>query len=281
MAQAYNGEKEYAKALDVVQRGLEVKPNSAVLLAESGVYLQLQKEYPAAIRGCEEGSKAQRKYFYPYLLLARIELDLHEYEKAEVNARKVVEMGEDSYEELRDALMGLKRYQDAIQALNKALEKTPDNATILVSLAIVYHEGLYDDPSGYEQAYELNEKAYRLNPKTLSIRENLAEASLTAGHYDEAFNLANAVLTDPSLLSEDKLSMKLITIAALMCQRNDANAFAELSEFIRYYESIQQDYERSWIFQGTRSFVAKNKSLRVAERNLLLKLINKIGRAHV
>lgn len=76
------------------------------------------------------------------------------------------------------------------------------------------------------------------------------------------------------LLPEQKLSMKLVTIAALICQGKDAYAFTELSEFIRYYESIQQDYERSWIFRGTRNFAEKHKTLSATERNLLLTLIN-------
>lgn len=275
LVQAYMHNKDYARALDVVHQGLEAIPSSAELYSERGAIHQIQKDYAAAIADGREAIRIAPRYSYPYQLLASVENDQRLYQRAQGNARKAIELEDlDAYDELRQALMGMNRYREAADELEAALKKHPKELQILAGLGIVYHEGFYDDPRGYIRAYETNKQALELDATNLVIRANLAEASLTAEHYEEAVSLANSVLSDPTLPPEDKLSMKMIMIAALLCQRKDAYAFSELSEFIRYHESIKEDYERTWVFAGTRNFIQKHKTLTESERSLILKLID-------
>ena len=57
-------------------------------------------------------------------------------------------------------------------------------------------------------------------------------------------------------------------------QSKHGAAQAQLGEFIRVYDSIPDDYERSWMHQGTRNFLNKTDHLTQVERNLAIRLIN-------
>lgn len=274
LAEASAGLKGYAQALEAVNKGLDALPRSPLLFAELADIHRLRKEYGPATKACEKAIELSPRYSFPYFLMTRIQLENKDYEKAVASARKAIDAGADAFGLLYDAYRGLNRNTEAVQTFRAYLEKSPENPSILATLGAIYHDLLYLDPSGYEQAYRLYQEAYRLQPKNLVIRENFAEASLTTEHYDEALNLADNVLGDATLTPDQKLSMKMIAIASLLCKKENAAAFSELGEFIRYHESISQDYERGWTFEGTKNFFYKGKILGQPEKTLLLTLID-------
>lgn len=271
----YANDPDYVQALQAIQHGLAVSPDSAYLLSVEADIYRLEKKYPDAIELCQKAIQLSPEYFYPYSVLAKIQLEQGAYEKAAGSARTSIDAGGEDYALLCEVYKRLNRDDEAVRTLSGYLANSPKNANLMEALASVYHERLYLQPSAYEQAYKLDREAYQLQLKTLQFRENLAEASLTTKRYDDALRLANEVLTDNSLsLSPDqKLSVKLIQIASLVFEKRDAEAFSELGEFIRYYDSIGKDYSRSWVFEGTKNFIRLNGSIDGSSRAQLLNLI--------
>ena len=84
--------------------------------------------------------------------------------------------------------------------------------------------------------------------------------------------LAGTALLDRSLSPEEKLSLNLISIAAQLLLGRRGKAFSEVGEFLRYYNSIPQDYERSWTYEGTKKYMNAS-SLAPAEKELVLALV--------
>jgi hypothetical protein len=215
------------------------------------------------------------KYSYPHWVLSKIYLDQRDFEKAATSALREIDSGGDDYDLIYAAYKGLKQPSEALRLLEGYRTKSPDDAaTILATMAEIYHESFFADPSGYERAYQLNKEAYELSPRSLQIRVNFAEANLTTGRYEDTLRLAAEVLSDPDVPPEEKLTMKLFRVASLLHQKQVGTAFSELSEFLGYYKSIKENYYPTWTFDGTKAFIQKNRTLGDPQRDLLLSLID-------
>ena len=136
------------------------------------------------------------------------------------------------------------------------------------TLGFAEHEYATD----FAAAFEYYGKIYELDGSTLTVKENFAEANLTTGRFDQALDLAGTALLDRSLSPEEKLSLNLISIAAQLLLGRRGKAFSEVGEFLRYYNSIPQEYERSWTYEGTKKYM-NTSSLAPAEKELVLALV--------
>ena len=91
---------------------------------------------------------------------------------------------------------------------------------------------------------------------------------------DVAGIVLHNVLKNPETSIQSKLSMKLFAICSLLFLDKKAEAFSELGDFIRYYKSIPEDYERTWVYAGTKNFITKSGIVGQVEKDLMLRLID-------
>ena len=265
----YIQQQEHTKAIEMLRQATASFPGSAALVTQLADAYRLSRQYDEARRNCQKALELSPGYPRAYSIMARIQVAERQFEEAAANARKAIEGGVLEYSALRDAYHGRRQISEGVHALREYLEKQPNNPILVDLLVLDYHEHLLD----YGEAYRLLEKAYDLDPKNPSTRQNFAESNLTTGRFQQAVYLANGVLNDPTISPESKLIMNLINIAALLFSGKQANAFAELGDFFRRYRAIPEDYPRSWMYNGTKSFVTKS-GLGTAEKELILALID-------
>jgi tetratricopeptide (TPR) repeat protein len=246
-------------------------PSSPGIRALLAWYYYKADNYGKAADSCRAAIAISPKYAYAYQMLARVQEEQNQYEPALESARKAIEYDpadEDGYWILREIYHRSGRDAETIPALKQYLGAQPSNIGILSALGFAEHEYAAD----FKAAYEHYDRAYQLDRTRLSAIENFAEANLTTGRFDRALELSRTVLLDRSLSPEEKLSLNLFSIAAQLSLGRRGDAFSEVGEFLRYYDTIPEDYDRSWVYEGTKKYV-RASSLAPAEKELVLALI--------
>jgi tetratricopeptide (TPR) repeat protein len=296
---------EYSKALENIDQALQLdstyvdaytakagilfdqkKPGDAIALLE-GVrpkfssspeipatlawYYNNAHDYSKAVESCRAALAISPKYAYAYQLLASAQQQQGQYAAAMDSVRDAIRYDpadEDAYLLLKNLYHKLDKDAEGIAVLKGFLGQQPRNIGLLSALGFAEHEYAAD----FAGAYERYSTVYKLDRSLLNVKENFAEASLTTGRFDQALELAQAALSDRSLSPQQKLSMNLISITAQLLLGRRGNAFSEVGEFLRYYRSIPQDYERTWVYEGMKKYV-DTSSLAPPVKELVLTLI--------
>jgi len=135
-------------------------------------------------------------------------------------------------------------------------------AAIDLGLDLVYeaHEHLAPaDPRRYQDTYQIS-----LNLRTLeksapdakaSVESNLAEAALTIGKYDEADQIATAVLQDQKADLETKINMRVISLAARLLKGDEASAGKARQDLLSLYDSLPHGFTNGWSYEGTHNYI--------------------------
>ena len=267
----YSKKKEYEKAIENLEKAVELDPAfcwAYVILGD--VYVK-KKNYDKAIEKARRAIDINDNYFYAYVLLADVHSKQGKYDEAIVTCQKAIQIDPNFafvYLVLGTVLREQGKYDEAINNYKKAIQIDPN-------FALAYNKLGYAlcIKERYDQAYEMCEKAYNLHPEDVGIKTTFAEVSLS-GHFDKAFVLANEVLEEKSISTEDILSMRMISISSLLFQEKRSKAFGELKDFIKYYTSLPKDYERGWVYDGCKTFIKNNDKLTETETNLILSIID-------
>lgn len=178
-------------------------------------------------------------------------------------------VGADGYQAVVAAFHELGRDRETAALLQAELERNPSNPTLLILLAAVYHDYLND----YEKAFQANQAYYAILPNDVTGMANLAESCLTTNRLDQALSLANKVLAAPNDNTSERLGTRLIAIAALLLQKKPADAYAQVGEFIGYYNSLPPDYSPGWTFSGTKHFISQ-QNVPDSDKQTILSLID-------
>jgi tetratricopeptide (TPR) repeat protein len=263
--------KQSGDAIAVLEAAASRIPSSPAIPATLAWYYNESHDYEKAATACRAALAIDSTYAYAYQVLANVQEQQNQHADALANVRKAIEYDpaeEDHYATLRDIYHKMDKDAEGLQALKEYLRQQPRNVGLLNTLGFVEHEYVADFPG----AFETYGKIYEADGSLLTAKENFAEANLTMGRFDRALELAGAALLDPSLSAGEKLCLNLISISSQLLLGRRGKAFSEVGEFLRYYNSIPQDYERNWAFEGTKKYVNAS-SLTAPEKELILALI--------
>lgn len=161
--------------------------------------------------------------------------------------------------------------QEALQLLKQLELEHPKSLAIIAAIGYVTHE--YPDVMDYEASYEAFQKAYEMDPKNWGVVQNFAEACLTVGRLDEVLEFAPQVLASSDASPQSRLSMKFLQIAAYLLKGAPGRALAELGIFRDEYKNVPNDYERGWVYEGTKYYIKANSKLNPGEKTLLLQML--------
>jgi len=122
------------------------------------------------------------------------------------------------------ALVSLGRYEDALEALEKALEINPEAAPALSQkgLALAYL-------GRHEDALEALNKALEINPKDENTLQNKGIALLKLKRYDETLNVAEKA-KDVATSESSKIGAALISIEAYISLDRKSDAASEIEK---------------------------------------------------
>ncbi len=263
--------RKSAGAIAVLEAAALKVPSSSVIPATLAWYYNDSHNYDKAAAACRAALAISPTYAYAYQVLADVQQQQNDYPAALASRRKAIEYDpadEDNYAVVRDIYHKMGKDAEGIQALKQFLNQQPRNVGLLSALGFAEHEYVAD----FTGAFETYSKIYELDGNLLGAKENFAEANLTMGRFDRALELAGAALVDPSLSAGEKLCMNLISISSQLLLGRRGKAFSEVGEFLRYYNSIPQDYDRNWAFEGTKKYL-NAASLAAPEKELILALI--------
>lgn len=263
--------KEPAAAIALLEAAVPKFPSAPEIPATLAWYYNNAGEYAKAAAACRAALVISPTYAYAYQVLANAQEQQNDNAAALESVRKAIQYDpadENNYAVFRDLYHKAGKDAEGIQALKEFLGQQPRNTGLLSTLGFAEHEYAAD----FAAAYEYYRKIYELDGSNLAVKENFAEANLTTGRFDQALELAGTALLDRSLSPEEKLSLNLISIAAQLLLGRRGKAFSEVGEFLRYYNSIPQEYERSWTYEGTKKYMNAS-SLAPAEKELVLALV--------
>ncbi len=245
LANAYYKQREYAKAMKIFEKVLEIKRNSvgeehseyAITLNNLALCYYETGQLEQAIRLKKQTAEILRKtrgenhhdYAIALINLSSVYKDMGRLTKAIELGSKALEIirnayGENhrscafplnniaiSYRDLGQYDKAEELHMQAVRILRESIgENHPDYATILTNLAVVYL-----DKKDYRKAFELNEKILKLKEETLGKNHpdyavtlnNLAAVYMETKDYESALRL----LEDAVSIFEDTLGTNDIT----------------------------------------------------------------------
>lgn len=272
---AFYEQGNYEKALGRYSKAIEFNPNSATAYGSKGSALRMLSRYQEAEKALNKAIQLDPKSVWTYNELGALYTDEKQYENAVVEYDKALTIDPNYKYAYAKAfpLRMLGHYQEAVAALTKAIEIDPSWTWPYIERASIFHDHLFQ----YDSAYHDLEKASQTS-NTLDIQADFAEAALTAGHFEQAYQLATQLLaqnekTDTNTFEvSERCAMRLIAISALMLQNQQATAKAPLEKFIAYYKANENALRRNWEYAGTQHYIASHK-IDAASRRLMLSLI--------
>ncbi len=155
----------------------------------------------------------------------------------------------------------------AIEFANKAIEHEPENAHAYNGLGRIFSDELHN----YNEAINYFNKSLEITPDE-GIKANLIEASLGAGKYDEVYLDSNEILNS----SEDakiNLNVKFFLICSQFLKDDEINKEELISDFIKYYEGLPDDFENTWGYKGI-IHMLDNSGLSKEDHDILTSLID-------
>ena len=263
---------QYEQAIALYDKAIQKDPQYETAYANKGLALGGLQRYPEALAALTKAIELDPKDAWSYSQRAYMYSQLGKYEEAVLDYDKAIEFDpqdKSAYASKSFSLRMLKGYPQAIEALNKAIELDPQYAWAYKQRGSIYHDDLFQ----YEAAYQDLKKAADIKDSQAIDRANLAEAALTSGRFEEAYNIATALLSEyennATFSAADKLAARFIAISALLLEGKTAQAKPRLEEFTRYYKSTQPGLEQDWDYSGTQHFLEGRRMDRVSKSTML------------
>lgn len=175
-----------------------------------------------------------------------------------------------AYYNIGVALSGLKKYNEAIEAYKKAIYINPKYAEAYYSIGVALSE-----LKKYNEAIAAYKKAIEIAPEyNYSAKTNLTEAYLLAEQFDRAFKLANELLKEKGIFTDQILTIRFVSISAQLFLGRQQEAVDHLKAFISYYKSLSEEYERRRNYTTIKEFISQNKKMPPEQTQLLLQLVD-------
>lgn len=272
---AFLEQGNYAMARDRYSKAVKLNPDSASAYGGKGSALRMLGQYKDAEDALNKAIQLDPKFVWAYNERGALYTDLQQYDNAVVEYDKALAIDPNYKYAYAKALplRMLGRYPEAVDSLTRAIEIDPTWTWPYVERSSIFHDSLFQ----YDSAYRDLKKASEID-NTLDLQSDLAEASLTAGHFQEAFDLASQLLvqnekTDTNTFEvSERCAMRFIAISSLLLLKHKAQAKTPLEEFIAYYQANEPAFKRDWEYTGTQHYIASRK-MDAASQRIILALI--------
>lgn len=181
--------KQYAAALDRVQKLIEKDPKLAQAWALRGKIYLAQRDFTHAEPDLLKAIELDPKLEPGYLLLAQLYVASNRAQEAIGELRAFVEKNKTAPALMQLAMINeqLKNFSAARDAYEKLLTVAPNSPLALNNLAILYSERL-GEPN-LEKAYELAKKANEAAPNEPHLADTLGWILFKKGEYGNALRL--------------------------------------------------------------------------------------------
>jgi tetratricopeptide (TPR) repeat protein len=189
-------DKQYAAAMDRVQKLVDHDPKQAQAWAIKGKIYLAQRDFTHAEADLLKAIELDPKLEAAHLLLARLYVDSNKQERAIERLDAFVDKNRDEKDKTVPALLQLAMIQqnlkyfsdardDARDAYEKLLAIAPTNASALNNLAVLYSDHLGQP----DKAYDLAKKARAAAPNDPHITDTLGWILYKKGDYGSALPL--------------------------------------------------------------------------------------------
>ncbi len=240
--------------------------------SDLGYYYGILKKYDEAIAACQKVIEIDPKNVYAYNNMGYALRKQEKYEEAIAAYQKAIEIDPKNayaYNNMGLALGKQEKYDEAIAAYQKAIEIDPKNAYAYNNMGSALYK-----LQKYDEALAAYQKSIEIDPANILAKTNLAEAYLIAGHFDDAFSRANDLLKVKDISTQLVLAMRLVSICSMVFQGKQPETADQLKDFIKYYKSIPDEYERGWEYNTIKTFITQYKTLPPGQKKLLLQLVD-------
>ncbi|MBT2767191.1 tetratricopeptide repeat protein [Stenotrophomonas sp. ISL-67] len=195
LALALQQQGQYDSALESLQRGLALAPDSAELhLQHAGLLLAL-RQFDAANTALDRTAELNPNELSAYLMQAHLALSRNDVDEAERITRTANRVEEDNPEVVAlQGMIALRRNdaERALALLSAASQALPNDPRILYTLGFAY---LGKDMLAFaEQAFR---RVLELNPGITSLQGLLIQLALRQGNTESAAATLNQVLSQP------------------------------------------------------------------------------------
>ncbi|MCK9562994.1 MAG: tetratricopeptide repeat protein [Bacteroidales bacterium] len=169
-------EPYFSKIADILIQGYDSNPDSTrgSLLNDCGIIAYMAQEYDKSIQYYNKAIEKGYENIAVYGAIMNSQKNSNDTAAAIKTIQTIIEKyPTDSstveyIKELVNLYLGLKQYDEALEYLNKALEKEPNNTNFLLNIAI-----LHETSGKTETAIEYYNKTLEIEPKNLGANANL------------------------------------------------------------------------------------------------------------
>ena len=253
----YIKEKNYEKALQLVNSVLTIKPNYQPALRDKAVILYYLKRSDEALPFIEESIKQNQKDYIALNTLGLIYLEMRNYELAKKIFLKSISINSQyfpSYNNLGRCNQIENNHKSALINFKKALDLNPKFTEAINNIA-----NFHNQSGSYKKAINFYNRALKIEPNKPELIYNLGLAYTYLGEYKKAEQLYKQAY---AVIPNDDQLRKNYSILLLANQRfKEAWKFFEgrigLNEFS--FKNSQVNRVRNKLWQGEN--IDKNKKI--------------------
>lgn len=258
--------KDYAKALEVLAKGVDKFPSYAPLHTEYAIVLTDQGNYPEAIKQLNTAISMSPSSAENYAYMAHVLNKEGKYSDAKNYALKALEINNTlpfAYEVLGDVYFNDHNLNGAIKAYNSSIALQPYNDEVLDKLANVYTAGKM-----FTNAVSYLDSAIKINPTNANYHYQLGNIYKSINNIQLAINeYTKAIDLNPSF-ADAYYQRGLMNIEG----KNDLAAINDLKSAMKYAPD-NPDYMlalANYYYNNKETFAAidyLNMALKVAPKN--------------
>ena len=187
LAVAYSMTNKINLAINTLKAAIRMHPYYPEAYNNLASFYITKKELDTAEKMLQVAIQIRPHYGKAYFNMGKLHMEKQQYEKAlecfKTACTKADLDNEPGYTVYANTALGLKKYDDAIQALTKLLTFKPGSIDIMTKLANVYLQN-----ANYEQAIALYTQLTQRQPQNAHVWFNLGECHLHMKEPDKALN---------------------------------------------------------------------------------------------
>ncbi len=189
LGRLYVRQNKMEEAISLMKKGCEFNPDCPYLFASLVELYTNTGQHDAAVRACEERIEATPGDAFLYNLVGKVHGSRKAYPKAREAFQKAMDINPlwpEPHQNLARILMAEGKVDDAIDKFKAKIAAAPDNATLHLTLAL-----LYEHTRQYDKAIDVYTRSLEVEPDLWIAANNMAV--LLSEHGDAKADLEKAL----------------------------------------------------------------------------------------
>lgn len=260
------GIENYDKAIESLEKCIEIQPNNATLFFELGKNYYSQKKYKDAYDNFEKATQIDPKSRWSWVGMYDVCYDTRDYNQAIIIVQKLIEFKEEYKDDLTSLYMNTQQYDKALTLINELNDKFGKSEQRDIYKSQILQDAKYQGPeknnlleqikknpkeeSNYIELISIYSKSNQ-EEKALEIAKQLEKEIPTSDWAQVSlfkFHLNNndgdkAVVSMNKVFASDKIDKKIkhrILNEFLIFTQKNPNYSNELSKAISYFENDKE-----------------------------------------